>query len=324
MSNANTTQASNLPKSPAPTASERFVNEVSRLVRSELSDPVLFTDAQKALAQHLFIKVDASLQEAEARRLAKDIGGKFTPYNWGNINMTKLALDATDRIRLGLDALISGHIYPIFYYNNTKKKYDVDLRVGYKGELFYKSRAALEVPKDIRLELVYSNDTFEVFKKGLSHEVEGYELHVNDPFDRGEVVGGFGYIVYDDQSKNQLVIVSKAKMDQARKVGAGSGNFWTDWEEEMYYKTLVHRVCGKLNIDPSKVNVAAMTKVENEDYSTPHIPADIADQRQNETPLVLHDDEATVIDTSQVNRQVESEAPVQQGDFEEPLREPGF
>lgn len=276
-----------------PTNSERFAANVAKQFEAQVGNPLKLSEYENTLAQHLFIKIDASLKEFDAKR--KD---DRTPYTWDNVNMTKLALDAVDRVRLGLDALIPGHLYPICYFNSKLKKYDVDLRVGYKGELFFKTNAAVVPPKAVRIELVYESDTFEVYKKGRSNDTEGYEFKINKPFSRGKVVGGFGYIEYQDQSLNELVIISLEEMEKSRLASqAPNGEFWGKWLDEMYYKTLVHKVSKKLTIDPRKINVAAFARVEDQDEtplpdSNPALEE--AEQNQNSTPLQLDDEDAYV------------------------------
>ncbi len=284
------------PDTKKPSASERFALNIARQFEAEVGQPIEFSEYERMLAQHMFIKIDASLKEFEARRIEKN--QSFEPFTWENVNMIKLALDVVNRVRLGLDALIPGHIYPICYWNKHQKKYDVDLRIGYKGVLLYKSESAVFPPSAIRLELVYSTDTLVVYKKDMKNTVEGYEFKINNPFERGSLVGAFGYIDYPDSSRNELVLVSAKEIEKARSVSQGKdGDFWTKWTDEMSFKTLVHRVAKKLYTDPRKVNSAAMASVEeDEERDRPDAsPAQQeADQNQNRTPLQLDDEDAYV------------------------------
>lgn len=126
-----------------PEASERFTNQIMSQFQAEAGSPVQFTAYERALAQHLFLKVDSCLKEFEKKR--RESGKESqAPFIWQNVNMRKLALDAVHRIQLGLDALIPAHIYPIPYFNGKEKLYDIDLRVGYRGELYYRTESAVE------------------------------------------------------------------------------------------------------------------------------------------------------------------------------------
>jgi recombination protein RecT len=167
--------------------------------------------------------------------------------------MPKMAIDAMHRINLGLDASIKNHLFAVPYFNDKTKKYDVDLRIGYEGKLYIRKQVAVTTPKDIILHLVFKNDRFVPLMQSADRKVESYEFDIINPFDRGELIGGFGYIVYDDPSLNKLVILSKADFDKYAKK-AMSREFWDGWYEQMCYKTLAHRVAEKVEIDPKKAN----------------------------------------------------------------------
>lgn len=242
-----------------PTASERFTRTIMNQFEAEAGTPMSFTDYERALAQHLFLKIDSTMKELEAKR--KD--STKPAIVWENVNMRKLALDAVHRIQLGLDALIPAHIYPIPYLNGKTNKYDIDLRVGYRGELYYRMQAAVDKPEDVRLELVYDTDTFAPVMKDFGNPVESYEFKINNPFQRGKVIGGFAYISYSDPSKNKLILVGEDMFTKSRN-SAKSNDFWDKWPVEMRFKTLVHRAVSHIDMDPRKVNAPAFTAVEND------------------------------------------------------------
>jgi recombination protein RecT len=243
------------------TASVAFTNAVMREMGT-IDEAVALTPYQKKLAQHLFIKIDASIKDAEVKRQKQNSEG--VPIVWANINMNKLALDAMHRIELGLDALIPNHISPIAYFNKRLGKYDIDLRIGYVGKDFYRRQVALDPPEDIVYELVYEKDVFRPIKKSFKNPVESYEFDIPTPFDRGKVVGGFAYVTYSDQKKNKLIIVTDADFKKSESK-AGSKEFWGNYPEQMKYKTIVNRATNRLNIDPAKVNESFMAVEAQED-----------------------------------------------------------
>lgn len=266
------------------TQSERFAANVERQFSGEVGQ-LAMSDFDRSLAQHAFIRIDAAMIEAEKNR---QYNNKNDPeIIWNNVNMRKLAMDVVNRMQLGLDALIPGQIYPIFYQNRKTGQYDVDLRIGYKGELYYIRRASIRDIKDIRVELVYGTDKFTVYKKGVSNTVEGYDLEITEPFDRGELVGGFVYIEYVDDVGNELVVMSRKDIEKIRSA-AKSNKFWENWFDEMAYKTLVHKAMRKIIVDPQKINVAAFASVNAEDSAdyTQHnpVPAIEADAPPLELP----------------------------------------
>lgn len=275
----------------------RFVNEVERKFTAEMGNQVQFTAYEKTLAQHLFLKITAALKDFEDKRS----NPKRLPYTWESINMQKLALDAVHRVNLGLDALIPNHIHPVPYFNSSKKIYDLDLRIGYKGKDYYRRKAAEEEPSDIRYELVYETDHFKPIKKSLSNNVESYEFEIKQPFDRGKVVGGFGYIMYENPSKNKLVIVTHEDFEKARKA-AGSDKFWGPHPTRMKFKTLVHRTTEELPVDPKKVNARSYAYVEVQDTEA-EVAQEIEDNANSE-----------VIDIGDVKSQGQQEEDQEQED----------
>jgi len=244
------------------TDSEKFTNMVLREFSGTVGNSMEMTPYQRQLASHLFIKVNATLDELETKRLKNPNKANAPTITWGNVNLNKLAIDCIHRINLGLDALIQNHVHPIPYLNSNTKKYDLDLRIGYVGKDFYRRDYAIDKPSNVIYELVYSTDKFTPKMKSASNQVETYEFEITSPFDRGEVTGGFGYISYDEPSKNKLVLVPMKRIKRAQ--AAGNKEFWTSSFEEMAWKTVVIVTTDKLNPDPKKVNESFFV-VENQD-----------------------------------------------------------
>lgn len=296
--NGNAATGSNVPaaRQEMAVASQAFMNSVIREM-SSVSESVQMTPYQKKLAEHLFIHIDMCLKELEAKRI-KDGQTSKAPIVWANVNMQKLALSAMHRIELELDALIPGTIYPIPYFNGKLQKYDLDLRIGYVGEDYYKRKMALDPPRDVIYELVYSNDEFVVHKKGVNRDVETYEFRIKNPFDRGDVVGGFGYIVYEDATKNKLIIVDKKEFDRAKKAGQSGGSFWKDWDDRMQLKTVSHRTMKHVKVDPAKVNQAYLVA-----------EADMIDRQEAEAEIEKEANKGKVIDITEEQKELAGNTP---------------
>ena len=254
----------NLPAKKESTYSERFTSMIVKEFGGAAGEIVAFTPKQKRLAQHLFIHIDTQLKALETKRLDKN--PKFgLPMVWSNINMNKLALDAVHRIELGLDALVPNHISPIPYFNKREQKYDLDLRIGFVGKDCYRRAVAMYPIVDITYELVYSEDKFVPKKRSMANDIESYEFEITSPFSRGKIIGGFGYIMYEDARKNKLVIVTEQEFERSHKKAKGE-TFWANNPVEMRFKTLVHRVADKITIDPDKVS-DAYAAVESQDHA---------------------------------------------------------
>lgn len=295
-----------------PTPAERFTGNVVRTYEAEAGTQLAFTDYERRLAQHLFVRIDAALKEAESKRTDKT----KPPIIWQNINMQKLALDAVNRVQLGLDALLPATIYPIAYLNGKTNLYDLDLRIGYKGEDYYRREMAVDPPIDIRYELVHATDRFQPVMRSGKNLREDYEFEITSPFDRGEVVGGFAYIMYANEAKNKLVMVSRAQFEKSRKV-AKAGDFWNNWYEEMCYKTLVHRAVSQLTPDPKKVNAAAYAYVDEQERAAGATAA----QREADT---LANTETLPIDGGFVEDETEPEPDAPESLLDAADGNPGF
>ena len=270
-------QKSEQPKAPV-SASERFTNRVMQEFNDNVAGGLEVTDYQRTLVQGYFVGIDRCLQmqeEARIRKNANNSDHKYDndlPYDWNNVNLKDLALDVVHYARMGLDMMQKNHISPIPYKNNKTQKYDINLMPGYNGIEYVAKKYALDVPKAVTIELVYSTDTFTPVKKSMKNPVESYIFEINSPFDRGDIKGGFGYIEYEDSAKNELVIMSLNDILK-RKPAYASVEFWggtkkekdggswkevqcEGWFAEMCLKTIKREVYGAKHIplDPAKID----------------------------------------------------------------------
>lgn len=260
--------------------SERFTQMIFKEFSALSGNGFSFTQEQKTLAQHLFVIIDSELQKAETDRQEKGKKDKL-PVIWANVNMQKLAKDAVHRINLGLDAFIENHIHIVPYFINNDKKYHITLSIGYIGMEYYRCNMAIKQPKDIRYELVYENDIFKPIKKDINHEIESYQFEIPKPFDRGEIVGGFGYISYEDPTENKLIELTKKDFKKAEDC-APSKKFWTTWPERQCYKTIVRRTTAKIPPDPKKINQSYLF-VEKDDQEEMILQE--IEENANKTPI---------------------------------------
>lgn len=270
--------AAPVPAEVKPNAAERFTAKVMKEFGSTVGE-IQVTDYQQQLVQGYFIAIDRALKSAEEERLRKNEKNKDhekydnnLPVTWGNVNLNDLALDVVHYARMGLDMMQENHLFPIPYKNNKTGKYDMTLMPGYNGIQYIAEKYAVEPPLAVTVELVYSTDTFRPIKKSAENRVENYEFAINNAFDRGEIIGGFGYIEYADPVKNKLVIMTKKDIEK-RKPKYASANFWggkqkvwengkqvdqeTDgWYEEMCLKTIKREIYSAKHIprDPKKID----------------------------------------------------------------------
>lgn len=266
------------------TFSERFTNLVVREYLSTAPKGAFELNAvQKRLIQGYFLVIDKALNTAEENRIRKNSNNsdvKYNnniPYDWQHINLRDLALDAVHYARMGIDMQEKNHLFPIPFANKKNENYDIAFMLGYGGIQYIAEKYALVKPKSVTVELKYTTDDFVPLKKSKSNPVESYEFRINNPFNRGEIEGGFGYIEYDEPSKNELIIMT---LNDIKKRAGKNANaeFWgteftgkkiTVWEKgqkvqtdaegwlaEMCRKTLIREVYSEKHIprDPSKID----------------------------------------------------------------------
>ena len=195
--------------------------------------------------------------------------------------MNKLATDVVQNAKLGLDMSIPNHLHVVPYKNSKTGKYDLNLMAGYEGLKYIATQFSLYKIADIKVELVRENDVFQPVYK---NNIEGYEFKITNPFNRGNVIGGFGFIRYENEIHNKLVVMTvdellkrkpatasvefwggeKDKWENGQKVGKEPVEGWTD---EMLYKTMVRATCKKVTVDPKKVNQSYVYVIDqNESY----------------------------------------------------------
>ena len=258
-------------------ASKRFTDMV---MKQGIGGPAYtFTEKEKKLINGYFICIDQTLKKAEAERLRKNAANRdherydnTLPYSWNTIDLPQLAQDLAHYAHVGLDMTEDNVLFPIPYKNNKGNLYTITLMEGYNGIRYQAEKYALDPFRSVTVEVVFQNDVFKALKKNANRPVESYEFEIPQPFDRGEPVGVFGYIAFEDSSKNELVVFSKADV-MKRKPKYASPEFWggkktvyengqktetemEGWLPEMFAKTMKREIYGSKHIirDPAKVD----------------------------------------------------------------------
>lgn len=291
-------------------ASERFAAMVVREFNGNVAGGLEVTEYQKKLIQGYFIIIDKALKTAEENRIVKNAKNtdhekydNTLPVTWNNVDMIQLAIDLVYFAKLGLDMQQDNVLFPIPYKNSKRNCYDITLMLGYNGKRYIAEKYALYPPLAVTIELVHSTDNFTPIKKSFRNPIETYEFEITNPFDRGEIVGGFAYIQYEEPTKNELIIMSKADIDK-RKPSYASAEFWggvktewingkktevvTDgWYEEMARKTLIREAYSQKHIlvDTEKVDdTYRFIQMRETKYAETEANAEI-EAEANQTPL---------------------------------------
>lgn len=281
------------------TASQRFTEAITKEFMSQAPE-VNLTEFQKKLISNYFIKLDQSLQLAETKRL-KTPDAKREPlaYTWENINMTDLALKVVPLSGVGLDPLQPNHVNLIPYKNGHTNKYEITPIIGYRGLAIKALKFGLDTLQDVVVEVVRANDTFKVIKKDANNQNDAYIFQINDPFNRGEIVGGFYYQMFSNAKANRLRVLTIADIEK-RKPKYASAEFWggerdtweggkkvgkekvEGWYEEMVYKTIYRAAYNDMIIDSNKINEQFAQVQQMPDEFTHDITLDIKHEIVND------------------------------------------
>ena len=273
--------------------SERFTNAVLTKFASDNGE-VQITPFQKRLIQSYFVKIDQVLKMAELKRMQKSEQYRdAVAITWENLNMNKLAVDVVAYSSIGLDPTQKNHLHPIPYKNNALGKYDMQFTLGYNGIELKAKKYGIDVPTDVIIKVVYSNEVFEPKFKDAENNIESYTHKPSkNPFDKGDVVGGYYYYTYTDcPEKNKLRVFSKKDIDKripktasvefwggekdAYKNGKKDGKETIDgWYDEMVWKTLKRAAYDAINIDSEKIDQYIQQILENEVEPEPQLSVD--------------------------------------------------
>lgn len=231
-----------------------------------------FSPEQKRQVTNYFLRMEAVLAENEIRRLNKPEASRDPlEFSWKNINFDKFAQEVAIYALLKLDPIMPNHVNLILFKNSKTNKYDVSFIRGYKGLEIVARQFGVNPPVEVITELVYSNDEYQPIKKDMDNGVETYKFKVTNPFNRGELQGGFIYMRYEDPKLNTIESLSVAEIEK-RKPKYASAEFWggekdlwkdgkrngkevvEGWYTEMMLKTLKRKAWNSVTIDGMKIN----------------------------------------------------------------------
>ncbi|WP_311080916.1 recombinational DNA repair protein (RecE pathway) [Paenibacillus polymyxa] len=261
-----------------PSQSQRFMEKVVSEFGSSVGE-VALTNFQKRLAQNYFVALDAVLKTTEEKRIKKPEKYRDSlPVVWANVNLDKLSRDVVAYARIGFDPAQPNHINLIPFKNNNTNKYDIGFIEGYRGLELKSVKYGLDVPDHVTVELVYSNDFFMPIKKDANHPHESYEFEIKNPFDRGNILGGFYFHSYTKTPEKNKLVMMTLKDIEKRKPDKASPEFWggekdkwewdeqakknvkngtekvEGWHEKMCWKTVYRAAHSDITIDSQKID----------------------------------------------------------------------
>jgi recombination protein RecT len=311
MSQENNTQLASTPENNALanqektlSPSEKFTQTVLKEFHNPGSEPLELTNFQRKLINNYFIKLDSVLIDSEVKRMSKSEQYRDPlPFSWGNVNLRKLSRDVVAYSMIGLDPLQKNHINPIPYKNGKTNKYDITFIEGFNGLEIKAKKYGFDAPDEVLFELKYSTDKFKSFKKNINNKIESYDFEIVDDFNRGELQGGFYYMMYENKEKNKLVVLNREQIEK-RIPEYASAEFWggekdeyqngkktgkkikvEGWEEEMFMKTLKRHCWNSINIDSQKIDDYLMQIITNENDKVPTEVAEKISQHANKEEI---------------------------------------
>lgn len=303
---------------PQETASVRFTNMVMREFSGGVGE-IALTDFQKRLVQNYFIAIDLALKSAEEKRLKKSEQFRDpVPVNWENIDLANLARSVVSAARIGWDPMQENHVSLIPFKDNNTGKYVINFMPGYRGLELKAKKYGLDIPDYVVVELVHENDHFKQIKKDRNNPIETYEFEIKNPFNRGNIIGGFYYHGWNEHPEKNKLVVFTIEEILKRKPEYAAPEFWggekdeykdgkktgkkikvEGWFKEMCWKTIYRAAYRAITIDSQKIDDDYIhQKMMEESFAESEVAREIAENANQEFIDVNYTVEDTNEDTN--------------------------
>ena len=185
---------------------------------------------------------------------------------------------------LGLELDMRGQAYLVPFYNKKTGRTEVQMIPGYKGlmDLAYRSGRVANV----YAETVCENDEF-VFELGLHPKLE----HKPNLEDRGKLRAVYAVARIKDADP-VFIVMGKGDIEKVKRSSKAADNGpWKDWEQEMWKKTCIRRLCKYLPLSPEMQRAIAIDEAAEAGVS----------QHLAEAVIDLPMEQETAADTEQLN-----------------------
>lgn len=156
---------------------------------------------------------------------------------------------------LGLELDMRGQAYLVPFDNKKTGRIEVQMIPGYKGlmDLAYRSGRVA----NIYAETVCENDEF-IFELGLNPKLE----HKPNLEDRGKLRAVYAVARIKDADP-VFVVMGKGEIEKIKRASRAAQNGpWKDWEEEMWKKTCIRRLCKYLPLSPEMQRAIAIDEAQ--------------------------------------------------------------
>lgn len=157
---------------------------------------------------------------------------------------------------MGLEIDSRGLAYLVPFWNKNLKRKEAKLMTGYKGfmQLAYNSGRVTS----IYAEVVCEKDTFE-FAMGLDAKL----VHIPNLEDRGPMRAAYAVARVKDADA-AFVVMGKSEIMKIKAASQGADKAdspWDKWEEEMWKKSAIRRLCKYLPLSPEMQRAVALDEL---------------------------------------------------------------
>lgn len=222
-------------------AIDRFTNVVMACYGEEDSNSAISKQERDCIKSY-FQGIDLALRNSKEG------------YTWKQVRMDELAPRLKHYAHLGINMNIDNHLFAIPYKDGDSGMIKMNLLLGYKGRQYQARKFAINPPKNFIVHLVCKNDSFQAIYKDANHANDNF-VFVENTFDRGEILGAFCYVEYEDSSLNKLTVMTLSEI-LAHKPPRASDKFWGGpFKSKMFLKTVVIEACKQIDMDAEKMRL---------------------------------------------------------------------
>lgn len=223
------------------TMAQRFTNAVVKSY-GDVARGIEVTPKQMRVISNYYIKLDEMIRNPESKI-----------QSWAQVRLPELATTLAHMAKLNLDMSLGQLSFMPFEHKNSNT-FDLAPVISEAGYEYIAKTYGLEKPIHYIVELVYSTDKFSVTKRDSNHPYDTYTFVITNPFNRGKIVGGFGYLEYKDKTKNFVLPMSEQEILKYKPRWA-KDSFWSGENgKKMYTKTIAKQLFKRVKLDPDKVN----------------------------------------------------------------------
>lgn len=167
----------------------------------------------------------------------------------------------------------------------------LNYQTSYKGEVKLKQKHAIRPVKKIFAEIVREGDEYESWEENGDKKYRFKRAS----FANGAIKGAFAVCVYKDDNDIDIEEMSLEELENTRKHSKASNSpAWKDFTSEMYRKTVIRRLCKRIDTDFT----ARQMEILNEEMAVATNPTEIrdADVENNANTEEFIDVDAEVVD----------------------------